>query len=428
MQGADGGLAYWPGARHSELWASVYGGMALALANKAGVTVPAGRLAELAAYLSAQLRNSASAHETTDLMDRAFACYTLALLGKSEPAYHDILAKKSARLAHPARALLALAILESGAKNDDAIRVLDAPLDPDLEKWNGNIFDSRLTAINLLVWVKLDPKHIVTVRLTERLLQERTGRGDWGSTYENAWALRALTAETLANARALRPSDLSIAFAGKTERASFPARPASRTFTFAFSGKPDERSLRVESKSFLRAAVAVKARPRVVPVEPRSNGLTIARKYEKLSPDGRLGPADALEVGDLIAVTLDLDIPERARYVAVDDALPSILEAVNPKFKSQAQTGTGAPGTSRDAAQRWWSSFEELRIDRALFFADEIWTPGKYQIRYLARVAAEGNAIAPPAKIEKMYDPDKYGLSGSQTLSARQGDVKVAGK
>ena len=312
MQTADGGLAYWPGARIPNSGRRPTAAWVWPSPTRPASSSPPDGSTELAGYLSAQLRNTGSSQELTDLMDRAFSCYTLALLGKAEPAYHDVLMTKSARLSHPARALLALAILESGGKRDDAIRVLDAALDPDLEKWSGNLFDSRLTAINLLVWVHLDPKNVVTVKLTERLLQERISRGDWGTTYENAWALRALTAETLANARGLGPSNFTITFAGKSENVSFPAKPASRTLTFAFSGKAEERNLRVNSSAFLRAAVDVKARPRVVPLEPRSNGLSISRKYEKLTPDGGLGPAEALEVGDLIAVTLDLDIPERA--------------------------------------------------------------------------------------------------------------------
>jgi uncharacterized protein YfaS (alpha-2-macroglobulin family) len=54
-----------------------------------------------------------------------------------------------------------------------------------------------------------------------------------------------------------------------------------------------------------------------------------------------------------------------------------------------------------------------------LFFADEIWSPGRYQLNYLTRVVAAGAATAPSAKIEIMYQPERYGLSGTQRLGAR---------
>src|SRR5690606_6901180 len=116
----NGGLAYWPGGSQPELWASSYGGFGLALAKQAGASIPPHRLDQLAAYLSTALRNTASVNESYELYNRAFACYTLALLGHAEPAYHDVLTKKLNRLPHPARALLALAVLENGGAAAEA--------------------------------------------------------------------------------------------------------------------------------------------------------------------------------------------------------------------------------------------------------------------------------------------------------------------
>lgn len=429
MQTQQGGLGYWPGAAQPELWASTYGGMALALCREAGAVVPQERLDQIAAYLSGQLRNTASLTDSYDLYHRAFACYTLALLGKAEPAYHEALAQKINRLPHPARGLLALAILTSGGSHDQAVKVLDDPLDPDLQKWTGNLFESRLTAINLLVWLRLDAKSPVTLALTERLLKERTPHGHWGSTYENAWAVLALAEESRANAASLAAQTLTVSFDGKEQPLALPAKPATRTLTLPFSAEARQKGLAVKGATGrLRASIEVAARPKLTPTQPRAEGLSISRKYEKLSPDGHLIPADSLEVGDLVAVTLDMEIPARTRYVAVDDALPAIFEAINPKFKSQSQTAAAKPGTDHTTANWWWSSHEELRTDRALFFADEIWRGGPYQIRYLARVVAEGLATAPPAKIEAMYSPEKYGLSGTQVIGARAGSEKIAAK
>ena len=37
---------------------------------------------------------------------------------------------------------------------------------------------------------------------------------------------------------------------------------------------------------------------------------------------------------------------------------------------------------------------------------------------YLARVVAPGQVTAPPAKIEAMYEPQRFGLSGTGRISA----------
>jgi uncharacterized protein YfaS (alpha-2-macroglobulin family) len=115
-----------------------------------------------------------------------------------------------------------------------------------------------------------------------------------------------------------------------------------------------------------------------------------------------------------VLVTLDLAVHETARYVAVDDALPSILEAVNPEFRTQEAGPRGSPG--RNDGQ-WLSSFREIRKDRCLYFADWI-APGNYTIRYVARVRAAGTVTAPTAKVEEMYHPERYGLSGTQAVSS----------
>ncbi|MCX6924075.1 MAG: hypothetical protein NT154_12830, partial [Verrucomicrobia bacterium] len=120
-------------------------------------------------------------------------------------------------------------------------------------------------------------------------------------------------------------------------------------------------------------------------------------------------------VGDRVLVTLNLAVHEGARYVVIDDALPAILEAVNPEFKSQS---AGLPSSSAGNDAEWMSSFREIRKDRCLFFADSI-AQGNYTLRYVARVRAAGTVTAPPAKAEEMYHPQRYGLSGTQTVSSR---------
>ena len=97
--------------------------------------------------------------------------------------------------------------------------------------------------------------------------------------------------------------------------------------------------------------------------------------------------------------------------MAIDDPLPAVFEAVNPEFKTQAMAGQALSNV-------YASDFTELRDDRALFFSNSMW-PGKHQIRYLARVRATGSATAPPAKIEEMYHPERFGLSASLVVKGK---------
>jgi len=156
-------------------------------------------------------------------------------------------------------------------------------------------------------------------------------------------------------------------------------------------------------------------------MEPEQNGFTIRRTYQKVETDGNISAADDLHVGDLVLITLDLNIPnERETYLAIDDPLPAIFEAVNPNFKSQATQQVNKERKARTL----FTNYRELRKDRVLFFSDSIFRAGDYSIQYLARVVAPGEATAPPAKIEAMYEPQRFGLSGTERISASARDIR----
>jgi uncharacterized protein YfaS (alpha-2-macroglobulin family) len=149
-----------------------------------------------------------------------------------------------------------------------------------------------------------------------------------------------------------------------------------------------------------------------------NKGYSIQRSYARLLPDGTMAGADDLRVGDMVVVTLGIEIGGGDRYLAINDPLPSVLEAVNPEYETQnARSGAQLP----DGVEAWFCDHRELHADRALFFTNYAPQKGRFQLRYLARVIAEGDSIAPPARIEAMYEPDRHGLSPSQSLRTLPG-------
>src|SRR5262249_39943925 len=150
--------------------------------------------------------------------------------------------------------------------------------------------------------------------------------------------------------------------------------------------------------------VRMEARPPVGKQPRQDRGFSLQRNYQKVNDDGSLSNFDSLGIGDRVLVTLQLEVHKPAHFVALDDALPAIFEAGNPELKNQAiRVPAGGAGN-------WLSDYFELRRDRALFFRNHL-APGSYTVTYLARVRAAGTVIAPPAKIEEMYHPDRFGLS-----------------
>lgn len=417
MQTGNGGLAYWPGGTESVLWGSAYAAVAVAMAQGQELEVPEDQAQLLWDYLSQQLRGASEVGDPYELSQRCLAAYALSLAGIGEPAYHEVLFEKQKSLSAEARALLALAMIESGSDQPQRITTLLAPASkaPVAEvSWYRQPY---IAATRLLAQVRHNPKDPSVDRLVDDLMKLREARYGWGSTYSNAWPLIALAAYGKSTEASLSSNRIELAFGGKTETVELPAEPGSGEAAFSFEGAGLDRalSLKTEGEAPVYANVSIATRPALMPLEPENRGFAISRSYRKVEIDGSIAPAEGLRVGDLILVTLDLNIPnEKETYIAIDDALPAIFEAVNPEFKTNETQRVNAARETR----MLYTSHSEIRKDRVLFFADSIYGAGDYSLQYLARVVAPGEVTAPPAKIEAMYEPQRFGLSGTGRISA----------
>ena len=417
MQTASGGLGYWPHSPEPMLWASAYGGLVLALAERHGAAVPEREFGALTTYLSEQLRSTPTNHAS--LSDCCLASYALALAGRAEPAYHEKFFEQRDQLFAEDRALLALAIQESAGPE----AMVEALLQPDAthrsNDWAAFTCPAREAAIQLLARVRHRPDDPGVDTVVNRLMQERI-QGHWTTTQGDAWAILALTEYAARVEAELPPAQGTLTWGDESVPFQFSDETCVLQRSFALS--PDRAKLPLtltnQPKSRLFSVIAVEARPPAGPQPRQDQGLRLQRTYARLDAQNQPHDLQGLRVGDRVLVTLRLELARQATFVVIDDPLPAVFEAVNPEFKSQ-QVSTGAQQAAAVEADGdyWASDWHELRTDRALFFANAV-APGNYTLRYLARVRAAGVATAPSAKAEEMYHPDRYGLSGSQKVES----------
>ena len=417
MQTQSGGLGYWPKDREPMFWASAYGGMVLALAQRHGVDLPKEDFGRLLHYLSAQFRSNSSAVSSAD--DLCLAAYALALAGQAEPAYHEKLFSQRAQLSLEGRALLALTIAESQGSREMASTLLLATATAgSQEKEMPFGCSARQKAIRLLAEVCARPDEAGIDELVTDLMNEQEA-GQWSTTQGNAWATLAL-------------AEYGRRMEGNLDLCEGELRWGENTIPFRLEGTNnvfirtlplDSETTRpkltlVRTKGIVFASTTIAARPQVARQPRQDQGFGLQRRYQRLNDENQVEEARNLRVGDRVLITLRLDVRQPARFVAVDDALPANLEAIHPEFKTQ-QTRGGVPSNASefDAGECWRSDFQELRAERALFFANEV-APGNYLIRYLARVRAAATASAPAAKVEEMYHPNRYGLTETQVFSS----------
>ncbi len=415
METESGGLAYWPGGKRAELWASAYGGLGMALARRAGMVVPGDDFDNLCKYLSAQLRGLAQVTTTADYSQRCLAVYALALAGKPEAAYHELLYNHREKLSAENRALLALAIIESKGPPAMVEALLDpkAPVitDPDDYRWFGSL--ARTAALRLLAWVRFRPQDPEVDRLAGELFSLRQG-GDWITTQGNAWAVLAMADYVRAVEQPGRKSSGTVAWGEQKQTFSLDDKTHSVAAGWPLSatgGLSQPVRIANPDSSPLFAQVSVESRPWTIEQPRQDSAYGIRRTYYRVGDDGQLRPFGQPVVGDRVLVVLQISVRQAARYLAIEDPLPSILEAISPELQPHHAVGGNL------VSPNWATDYQEMRNDRALFFYDEA-LPGRYTLCYLARVRAAGTAVAPPAKIEEMYHPERFGQTETLRLTS----------
>jgi uncharacterized protein YfaS (alpha-2-macroglobulin family) len=410
LQTSDGGIGYWPGAHSASLFPSAYAALALGLLERQDAPMPA-KWPALLDYLSGQLRGLGDKRRTAALDDYALALFALAAAGKSEPAYHEQLFARRAELSREGRALLACAMMTTKGPPKSIASLLDprAPA-PEAASWFGSA--TRERAALLLAWTAFKPADQEVGRLAKELLAARTN-GRWRTTQENAWALLALSRYFVTVEREVKPVAATLVKAATAREVSLTKQHLAETLQFTFDAatplgpidvkNPRQMPLYGETHFVVRPPVA--AQPR------QDRGYAVSRAYQEIGADGSLRDAADLEVGDRVLVTLRIETPRPGHFVAIDDPLPAILEAINPEFRTQ-QAGEGAA-----LDQAWAADYREIRADRVLYFCDHL-PAGAFTFRYLARVRAAGKVTAPAVKVEEMYRPERFGLSATERLTS----------
>jgi alpha-2-macroglobulin len=411
MQTDSGGLAYWPGASEPMLWGSAYGSLAITLAKQQGYAVPEEDYERLMKWMSQELRGTAELKSRYDLSPRALAMFALAFAGRAEPAYHELLFQKRSDLLPEDRALLALAVLESKGPSEMVSELLTlSSVQKPGEEWFWS--PARNIALQMLCWTRFDATSSRVESLATELFNERRG-GHWWTTQGNAWSLLAMGDYLTRVERNNKSANGRVSWGSQTATFALGSKAESKVQSFPVEREVSAEPMRLDGLNAgrLYTEVCVESYPPLREQPAQDRGYLLKRRYAKVEDDGTLSEAKDLRVGDRVLVTLDLECRKDASYLAIEDPLPAILEAVNPNFKSQ-ETRAG-----EQLGSEWSGSFHELREDRALFFADHI-SQGTYTIRYLARVAAAGEATAPSAKVEEMYKPERFGLSETFKISA----------
>src|SRR5882757_397109 len=402
-QGSNGSFGLWS-AGGDDAWLDAYVTDFLTRAREKGFAVPD------VLFKSAldRIRNSvvnANEPEKDGGRDLAYGLYVLARNGAAPIGDLRYLADtKLNNLATPiAKSQLAAALALVGDKGR-AERVFAAALEsltpkPALE-FGRTDYGSALRDAAALVSLASEG-NAPHATLTQAVLRVEVARGltPYTSTQEDAWLVLA--------SRALAKESLTLDVDGAPVKAAvFRSYKADQ-----MAGKPVRITNTGEAP--VQAVVSVSGSP-ITPEPAASNGFKIERNYFTLN--GKPADVSKAKQNDRFAVVLKItEAKPEFGHIMVSDYLPAGLEIDNPKLVSSGDSGTldwiedgEEPENTEFRDDRFTAAIDRAADDTAVF-----------TVAYVVRAVSPGKYVLPQAYVEDMYNPSRYGRSGTGTVEVR---------
>ncbi|MGQ9592562.1 MAG: alpha-2-macroglobulin family protein, partial [Planctomycetota bacterium] len=442
MQSPAGWCSMWPGSSCPWPWGSIYAAHFLIEARAAGYPVPAAELDALLEYVRARAAAEEEGSET-DLLERAYGLYVLALAEKPDLGTLDDLAaaaiaaresaaargspgspQPNAGLDCPSAVYLLAAASYRAGRADRAQALLEGavPEPRDVRDTGGALLSpARETAFLLSALLDVDPKSALVDPLVERL---RTYRADgrWGTTQENAFAILALGKYARLLARGPGGAAAEVRIGDAEPIAIRPDADDRASWTFEGGRPPEEIRVSVSGPGTLFYSWTEEGVPLEPPAEPVDSGIEVRRRY--LDASG--APLDLANVraGETVLVEISLRSDREARNVAVVDLLPAGLEVENPRLEGKSERvarliQSARTGASKDEdAAALEPAATSHRDDRVVAFVDL--PRGRRGILYhVCRAVTRGEFQVPPVRAEALYDPRIASVSGAGRMAIR---------
>ncbi|HVT47002.1 MAG TPA: MG2 domain-containing protein [Vicinamibacterales bacterium] len=452
-QCGDGGFGYWAGScQTGSAYLTAYVLHVMRATASSGPAADDPMVRGALDFLDASLKQAAPPGQPQWLpvwtASQAFAVKVLAEYGRNEDSNITRLTGMADRLPIFALSYLADAMAASGtrgARYDDVVRRITNALrvegdqahveevDADALAWVWNS-NARATAVVLDGFVRRGDAPAMVPRLVRWLLGARRD-GRWTNTQENATALEALVSYYHAF-EAEAPDMTATVAIGDRPIGTATFRGRSTTSNDVRLAMPDllrqipagaERDLTFsrEGTGRLYYAARLQYQPTTTPAAS-DQGVRVERRYERFTEtDGTAGPAaTTFNAGDLIRVTLTITVPAERRYVAVSDALPAGVEAVDSWFQTTASdlAKDASVETGRDEPQWWFAhgGFDHVEKfdDHVTLFATRL-GEGPHEFSYLVRATTAGTFTAAGTTAEEMYAPEVSGRAAAAVVVIR---------
>jgi uncharacterized protein YfaS (alpha-2-macroglobulin family) len=411
LQNLDGGWG-WSESDDSDVWQTAYAVYGLDRAREAGYDLNERVLRRGIDFLQGSLT------ETRDLEVKACLSHVLAEVGEGDLSLARSLAERRRNMDLYAQAHLALA-LDALGDGQGALGIVDdlaalAVETAHTAQWkeeSSNLAamssDGHTTALVLRAMLAIDRQNPLVPKAVSWLMWTREGV-HWGSTWETAQIALALSEYLGTTGVSDGETSYQVYLDGQPLISDAAARsPVADEELIIADVEPGEHELRFvnDGREDIYVATALEYfEPRGTLEAVRSlDGPLVTREYELLD-SGQ--PVVQCRVGDLLRVRVRIELPENAWHVVVEDPVPAGTEVVriDPQVSllgEGTETRVRSYGTPSDQGTTFFSSWLGA---------------GTYEYTYLVRAATPGEFRVMPAEVRLLYDPGRWGRSGSAAM------------
>jgi uncharacterized protein YfaS (alpha-2-macroglobulin family) len=267
---------------------------------------------------------------------------------------------------------------------------------------NGDVNSVRmiLAVLDRPGW-KEDLPRIVTGTL------QRQQEGRWSTTVSNTWGTVAMAAFSKRFEKEPVTGATRAGFEGAASTSlDWAKQPAGGTLAlgwpagFGTGGSKADATLVATQQGSGRPWVTVTSKAAVPVVQPFSSGYRITKTLTPVEPKA----AGRSTRGDVVRVTLKIDVQADATWVVVSDPIPAGATILG--------NGLGRDDTAATASEnedeRGWLAYQERTFEA--FRAYYRYLPkGSFQVEYTMRLNNAGTFGLPATHVEAMYAPEMFG-------------------
>jgi alpha-2-macroglobulin len=445
-QNIDGGWGWVPGADSDSLIAA-YAIMGLYKSSQMGIQVDSAVIQKAQDYLNSVLNSPGNTVQTWKLDRLVFIHYALQETGRGSQDLAALYEQRD-RMSIWAQALLAMAFELNAPGSGEARSLIEGISSQAIQASEGvhwpvgesapqNLASAEYsTAAAAIALARLDPtSELLPESLRYLISRQNQGvyshiGGQWASSFETAWALRAFS-ESLRYTGGWQSSYSLVASIG--EAAAVPRLKVdeqsfleSLTYYQEIELDPQtEGSMTVRRDDgvgslYYRMVMQAMPAPKTITALPR--GMFIDRRYYEMGDNCRQGctPINSLSLKANtmpVEVRLTLILPQDRYYVVVEDRAPAGFFLVDGSSFGQSLSAENDVGSPMDAGWRQWYFSSPKLTDQSVRWISEYLPAGVYELVYYIMPQQVGAYTALPAHIYQYYQPEVAGSSASSEIS-----------